>query len=200
MASQCQYLLQPLNFHNYSNKTQPGNGWPRGADNCLKTFMHEKNFYQYDMADVKDLDLVQQLRKGTELEKIGMDASDYNKFVKRIRARVKMLSATLAQKGLVVDGRRTRHFTELWDAREQIWSEELARSKELARLEELKVSEELAMSEVISTPIDIYEVPTSDDDNRSISTPSKSQRPKMILRLSTKRKVSTASIDYCASS
>lgn len=139
--------------------------------------MHEKNFYQYDMPDAKVLDLSQQLRKGTELGRDGngngngIDSQEYNEFAERIRTRVKELARQLERKGLIANDQKTRQFTEEWDAREQIWKEDLVSSK------------------VVSAPShDIFEVPV-DDNELFTSTPSKPQRSTKLFGLSMKRKV-----------
>lgn len=98
------------------NKRDSAARWPPSADPQLKRFMHEHNFYDPDKKEENMIQLVNSLRKGTEIEQC--HAKQYKTFVTRINARIGHFTKNLFQYGLIEMGNdgnivRTQHFNTL---------------------------------------------------------------------------------------
>ncbi|CZR58530.1 uncharacterized protein PAC_08422 [Phialocephala subalpina] len=99
--------------------------WPTQGDARLKTFMHEHDYYNIEDADHRLIHIIEQLRKGTQIE--SYKAQSYITFKQRIQERVTILADDLLSKHLLEQtssGKtsKTPCFRSYWEKRHEVWN------------------------------------------------------------------------------
>ena len=97
--------------------------WPTSADPRLYTFMHANKFYDPDLADQKELALVNVMRNGTEIEEV--QPQQYNMLKERILERVRVLASELQKRRILAYTNEklqmVKEFKEVWLQRDDYW-------------------------------------------------------------------------------
>jgi hypothetical protein len=159
--------LKPKNF----NRTLAGftrkwihdsnAGCPPFVDNKILVLMHDKKIYNPEPKDNKLVLLIEELRKGTEIESL-KDGMEYNIIEERILDRIRVLAQDLLKKKFIVRNREKYHqaeqFKECWENKEQLWKDYGITSNKTPR-------EEPPRAEAASTSTAIDPVENDDDDD-----------------------------------